>query len=56
MMSKLTMETKIITVDYARKKLGKRAKKMTDREIDAALTIRETRKSTEAVGWAQPTE
>ena len=41
-MSKLTMETKIITVDYARKKLGKRAKKMTDREIEKLLvTLRQ---------------
>jgi hypothetical protein len=31
------MEAKIITVDYARKKLGEKGKRLTDREIEGLL-------------------
>lgn len=36
-LSELTMESKIITVDYARKKLGKRGEKLTDKEMEKLL-------------------
>lgn len=34
----LTMEAKIITVEYARQKLGERGQKMTDQQIDSLLS------------------
>lgn len=33
----LTMKLKVITIEYARQRLGRRADKMTDKEIDKLL-------------------
>ena len=35
----LTMETKIITVEIAREKLGKKGRKMTDKELNDLLVM-----------------
>ncbi len=36
------MEAKIITVEYARQKLGKRAERMTDKQVHDLLTFLRT--------------